>query len=114
MVTFKRGDVLRIDFEPVVGREQGGVRLALVVQNDVGNRYSPTTVVAAITTRPPSRPFPFIVELPEGTMPRRSFVDCAQVRTIDRARVLAQPLSHVDDATMRRVDDALKASLGLG
>lgn len=113
MVTLRRGDVLHIDFEPVVGSEQGGIRPALVVQNDVGNRYSPTTIVAAVTTRLPSRPFPFIVELPEGTLPRRSFVDCAQIRTIDHSRVIDRPISRVDPVTMLRVDEALAASLGL-
>ncbi|MDZ4169788.1 MAG: type II toxin-antitoxin system PemK/MazF family toxin [Coriobacteriia bacterium] len=113
MVTLKRGDVLRIDFEPVIGCEQGGVRPALVVQNDVGNRYSRTTIVAAITTKAPSRAFPFMVELPEGTLPRSSFVDCAQIRTIDLSRVTAQPMAHVDRVTMLRVDDALAASFGL-
>ena len=113
MVSLKRGDVVRIDFEPVVGCEQGGIRPALVVQNYVGNRFSPTTIVAAITTRPPSRPFPFIVELPDGTLPRRSFVDCAQIRTIDHSRVIDQPISQVDRDTMLKVDEALSASFGL-
>lgn len=113
MVRLKRGDVCWVDFEPVVGSEQGGVRPAVVVQNDVGNRFSPTTIVAAVTTKTVSKPFPFIVSLPPQALPRASAVDCAQIRTIDRARLRSEPIAHLDESVMREVDDALRASLGL-
>lgn len=112
-MTLRRGDVFLVDFDPVQGREQGGTRPALVVQNDVGNRYSPTTIVAAITTKYAGKPFPFLVTLPEGVLQRPSAVDCAQLRTIDRGRIRTSRLAHLDEPLMSAVDEALRASVGI-
>jgi mRNA interferase MazF len=108
-----RGEIFWADLEPTVGTEQGGVRPVLVVQNDVGNRFSPTTIIAAITSRLPSRDFPFLVRLDDGVLPRPSVVNCAQVRTVDKGRLKPEPLARLSDETMRLVDAALRVSLGL-
>lgn len=113
MVRAKRGDVCWVDFEPAVGSEQGGVRPAVIVQNDVGNRFSPTTIVAAVTTKSVGRSFPMVVTLPAALLPRPSAVNCAQIRVIDRARLRSEPIAHLDESVMRQVNDALRASLGL-
>lgn len=107
-----RGDVFWVELDPVCGSEQGGTRPAVVVQNDVGNRFAPTTVIATISTKIIGKAYPFVVTLPDETLPRPSAVDCAHVRTIDLSR-LGDRIAHLDADVMRRVDDALKASLGL-
>ena len=83
----KRGEIYWVEFDPVKGSEQGGLRPALVVQNDTGNRYSATTVVAAITRTVPPQPYPFVViiEPQESGLPERSTVNCAQLATIQQA-----------------------------
>lgn len=83
----KRGEIYWVEFDPVKGSEQGGLRPALVVQNDVGNCFSPTTVVAAITRTIPPRPYPFvvIVESAESGLPERSVVNCSQLATIQQS-----------------------------
>lgn len=113
MVTPRRGDVFWVTFDPVQGSEQGGHRPAVIVQNDVGNEFSPTTIVAAIASKAPSKPFPFVVAVPSGALPRESIVDCAHIRTVDRSRLSELPVAHLDADTMRLVDDALRSSLGL-
>ena len=109
----RRGDVFWVRFDPAEGSEQRGTRPAVVVQNDAGNRYSPNTIVGSVTTKFASKPYPFIVELPEGVLPRRSALDCAQIRTVGKGRLQGGPIAHLDAATMRAVDDAIRASLGL-
>jgi mRNA interferase MazF len=86
-VTVRRGEIYWVEFDPVKGSEQGGLRPALVVQNDVGNRFSPTTVVAAITRTIPPRPYPFVVvmEPAESGLPERSTVNCSQLATIQQS-----------------------------
>src|SRR5512137_370532 len=83
-MTVKRGEIYWVEFDPVKGSEQGGLRPALVVQNDTGNRKSPTTVVVAITRTLPAQPYPFVVviEAEESGLPARSTVNCAQIATI--------------------------------
>jgi mRNA interferase MazF len=108
-----RGDVYWTDLDPVTGSEMGRTRPALVVQNDGGNRASATTIVAAISSRYRARDYPFLVELPADALPRPSIVNCAQVRTVDKARLHTGRLATLDAATMARVDEALRASLGL-
>lgn len=108
-----RGEVYWTDLDPVTGSEIGKTRPALVVQNDGGNRASATTIVAAISSRYPDRDYPFLVGLPAGTLPRPSIVNCAQLRTVDRSRLRDGRLAALDAATMARVDEALRASLGL-
>ena len=110
----KRGDVFYADLNPVIGSEQGGVRPVLVVQNDIGNRYSPTTIVAAVTSRIKRAKLPTHVELPAspGNLTFDSVVLMEQLRTIDKARLL-QHVCTLDGDTMRKVNRAAEISLGL-
>ena len=110
----KRGEVYFADLNPVRGREQGGRRPVLIIQNDIGNRHSPVTIVAA---RPPAaahRPYPTEVRLAAGQsgLPKASAVLLNQIKTIDKDR-LEQRVGQLDAAAMRQVDEAIKTSLGL-
>jgi mRNA interferase MazF len=113
-VEVRRGDVFMADLDPVVGSEQGGVRPVLVIQNDVGNRHSPTVIVAAITSRLDKTPLPTHVRLggADSGLHRASVVLLEQIRTVDKRR-LGQRLAHLAGPVMRRVDQALRVSLGL-
>ncbi len=110
----RRGDVFFADLSPVVGSEQGGVRPVLVIQNDIGNKYSPTVIIAAITSQIDKAKLPTHVELraAEHGLERDSVVLLEQVRTIDKRR-LRERVAHVDGEVMARVDEALMISLGL-
>ncbi len=108
-----RGDIVSVDFEPVRGSEQGKVRPALVIQNDIGNRYSPTIIVAAITSGNQSRfDVNVLLKAPEGGLANDSIVLLNQIRTIDRAR-LGRRWGRVSPQIMAQVDEAIKISLGL-
>jgi len=122
----RRGDIYWVEFDPVKGSEQGGLRPALVVQHDVGNQYSPTTVVAAITRTVPPRPYPFVVVLEpsDSGLPERSAVNCAQLATIhqhgpesrlrpSRGQQEVRPIGQLSLTSMVEVDAALKYNLGL-
>lgn len=111
----RRGDIFYADLSPVVGSEQGGVRPVLVIQNDIGNRYSPTVIVAAVTSQIDKGRLPTHVELKAGEhgLERDSVVLLEQVRTIDKRR-LREKVAHLGEEVMRKVDDALRISLGLG
>ena len=110
----KRGEVYFADLNPVRGREQGGRRPVLIVQNDIGNRHSPVTIVAAITSSVAERPYPTEVRLMagEGGLPKDSAVLLNQIKTIDKDR-LERCLGQLDASAMRQVDEAIKISLGL-
>ena len=110
----KRGDIFYADLSPVVGSEQGGIRPVLVVQNDVGNRYSPTIIVAAITSQINKAKLPTHLELPgdEYGLSKNSVILAEQVRTIDKRR-LKEKIGHLDDALMTKIDNALKISFGI-
>ena len=110
----KRGDIYYADLSPVVGSEQGGVRPVLVVQNDVGNKYSPTIIIAAITSQINKAKLPTHIEInaPEYGLPKDSVVLLEQIRTIDKKR-LRERIGRFNDPMMRKVDDCLKISLGL-
>ncbi|KIL35758.1 PemK family transcriptional regulator [Cohnella kolymensis] len=110
----KRGDVFYADLSPVVGSEQGGVRPVLVIQNDIGNRFSPTVIVAAITAQIQKAKLPTHVEIEAKThgMERDSVVLLEQIRTIDKQR-LTDKITHLDEESMRKVDEALQISVGL-
>ena len=110
----KRGDVFYADLNPVIGSEQGGIRPVLVVQNDIGNHYSPTTIVAAVTSRIKRAKMPTHVELPasKGYLAMDSVVLLEQVRTIDRSR-LREKACVLDEETLEKVDRALEISFGL-
>jgi len=109
----RRGDLWWVDWEPGRGSEQRDRRPALVIQNDIGNTYSPTTIVASVTTRGP-RGLPILVPVSaaESGLPRDSFVNLAHVLTIDRNRLL-QRCGSVPAERMLEVDQALKISLGI-
>ena len=108
-----RGEVRWGDLDPIVGHEQAGRRPLLIVQNDAGNAASPTVIVASITSRKPSREYPFLVALPAGTLSRPSLVNCSQIRTVDKSRLSDEPIARLEPGTMAAVDDALRVSLGL-
>jgi mRNA interferase MazF len=113
MVTVLRGDVFWTRFDPVEGSGLAGLRPALVIQNDAGNRFSATTIVVGITTRFAHKDYPMIARLPEGALPKASAVNCAQIRTVDKTRLQGGRVAHLDGSTMLAVDAALRASLGL-
>ncbi len=110
----KRGDIYFADLSPVVGSEQGGVRPVLIIQNDVGNKYSPTVIVAAITSQIQKAKLPTHVEITakEHGLDRDSVVLLEQLRTIDKQR-LNERITHLVPELMQRVSDALLISLGL-
>ncbi len=110
----KRGDVYFADLSPVVGSEQGGFRPVLIIQNNIGNRFSPTVIVAAITAQIQKAKLPTHVEIPASAdgMERDSVVLLEQIRTLDKQR-LTEKITHLDENLMKRVNDALQISLGL-
>jgi len=110
----KRGDVYYADLSPVIGSEQGGIRPVLVVQNDIGNRYSPTVIVSAITSQINKAKLPTHIEISseDFSLPRDSVVLLEQIRTIDKKR-LKEKIGRFDKNLMGEVDDCLKISLGL-
>lgn len=114
MTAIKRGDIFYADLSPVVGSEQGGTRPVLIVQNDIGNQYSPTTIVAAITSQVSKAKLPTHVELDCEAcgLEKDSIVLAEQIRTIDKKR-LQEKVSSLDPAIMNKVNEALVISLGL-
>ena len=110
----KRGDIFYADLSPVVGSEQGGVRPVLVVQNDVGNKYSPTVIVAAITSQINKAKMPTHIELScdDYGLSKDSVVLMEQIRTIDKKR-LKEKIGHMDEEHTKNIDEALKISFGL-
>ena len=108
----KRGDIFYADLSPVVGSEQGGVRPVLVVQNDIGNKYSPTVIIAAITSQMNKVKLPTHVEVSaEFGLPKNSVVLLEQIRTIDKKR-LREKVGFTDKFFMKKVDEALLKSVG--
>ncbi|MBM7694590.1 mRNA interferase MazF [Peribacillus deserti] len=114
MIVVKRGDVYFADLSPVVGSEQGGTRPVLVIQNDIGNRFSPTVIVAAITAQIQKAKLPTHVEINAKRygFERDSVILLEQIRTIDKQR-LTDKITHLDEEMMKKVDDAVQISLGL-
>ena len=110
----KRGEVYYADLSPVIGSEQGGVRPVLVVQNNVGNKYSPTVIVAAITSQLTKAKLPTHIELNKDkyNLKKDSVVLLEQIRTLDKRR-LGEKVSSLDDMAMQKVDFALIISFGL-
>lgn len=109
-----RGDVFYADLNPVVGSEQGGVRPVLVIQNDIGNKYSPTVIVAAITSKIDKAKLPTHIEITASktNLEKDSVILLEQIRTIDKKR-LQRHVTHLDKETLMRVDEAVEISLGL-
>lgn len=111
----KRGDIFYADLRPVVGSEQGGIRPVLIIQNDTGNRHSPTVICAAITSKMNKAKLPTHVELRAKNyeLVKDSVILLEQVRTIDKKR-LREKVCHLDCDILKRVDEALLISLELG
>ena len=113
-MVIKRGDIFYADLRPVVGSEQGGVRPVLIIQNDVGNRHSPTVICAAITSKMNKAKLPTHIALDAGKyhLMKDSVILLEQIRTIDKSR-LKEKVCHLDDAILHRVNYALCISLAL-
>ena len=121
-MTVKRGDIYYADLSPVVGSEQGGLRPVLIIQNDVGNRYSPTVIAAAITSRLGKARLPTHIEVPRAScLPDQqdlsgltcdSVILLEQIRTLDKRR-LREKMGHLDEKVMKNVNDAIQISFGL-
>lgn len=113
-MSVKRGDIFYAELNPVVGSEQGGTRPVLIVQNDIGNEYSPTTIIAAITSQLEKAKLPTHVELAKEIcgLEKNSVVLLEQVRTIDKRRLKGKVAS-LDQELMKRINEALVISLGL-
>lgn len=111
----RRGDIYYADLSPVVGSEQGGMRPVLIVQNDVGNKHSPTVIAAAITSRMSKTRLPTHIDVyaDKVGLAKDSVILLEQIRTIDKKR-LGEKMGHLDDSLMREVDDAISISFGLG
>ena len=115
MNTVKRGEIYYADLSPVVGSEQGGVRPVLIVQNDVGNRHSPTVIAAAITSQKDKNHLPTHISVTGGTcgLAKNSIVLLEQVRTLDKTR-LKERMGQLDTGAMDQIDHALSVRFGLG
>lgn len=114
MEAIKRGDIYYADLSPVVGSEQGGIRPVLIVQNDVGNRYSPTVIAAAITSRTDKNRMPTHIDVhaDEYGLEKNSVILLEQIRTLDKKR-LREKMGHLDDDAMSQVNNAISVSFGL-
>ena len=110
----KRGDIFYADLSPVVGSEQGGVRPVLIVQNDTGNKHSPTVIAAAITSQVNKAKLPTHIEIEARTygLSKDSVILLEQVRTLDKRR-LREKMGRLDDSVMKQVDAAIAVSFGL-
>ena len=115
-MNIKRGDMFYADLSPVVGSEQGGIRPVLIIQNDLGNKYSPTVIAAAITSQTNKTKLPTHIEIRENTsgLKNNSVVLVEQIRTIDKSR-LKERIGHIDnDEIIGKINNALGVSFGLG
>ena len=114
-MTVKRGDIYYADLSPVVGSEQGGLRPVLIVQNDLGNKYSPTVIAAAITSQIGKTRLPTHIDVTADRfgLSKDSVILLEQIRPIDKQR-LKEKMGHLDDSVMKRVNDAIGVSFGLG
>lgn len=114
-MTVRRGDIFYADLSPVVGSEQGGIRPVLIVQNDIGNKFSPTVIAAAITSQrfKTNLPTHIRVNADGSGLAKDSIILLEQVRTLDKQR-LKEKMGNLPDADMTRVDRALSVSLGIG
>jgi mRNA interferase MazF len=113
-LTVKRGDIYYADLSPVVGSEQGGLRPVLIVQNDIGNKYSPTVIAAAITSRLGKAKLPTHIDVyaERFGLVKDSVILLEQIRTIDKTR-LREKMGHIDDILMQKVNNAITISFGL-
>lgn len=107
----QRGDVYYADLSPVVGSEQGGIRPVLIIQNDVGNRFSPTVIIAAITSKTHKTKIPTHIDVEEDFLAKDSIILLEQIRTIDKSR-LKQKIGRIGEETMSKVDHGIRLSVG--
>ncbi|MFO7446903.1 MAG: type II toxin-antitoxin system PemK/MazF family toxin [Ignavibacteriaceae bacterium] len=110
-----RGDIYLVNLDPVYGKEIAKARPAVIIQNNIGNKFSPVTIIAPISTvKEITRPLPIMVHLEkgEGGLKEESYIDCGQIRTVDKER-LVQKYSSLDKSRMNQVDTAIKISLSL-
>ena len=114
-MSVKRGDIYYADLSPVVGSEQGGLRPVLIIQNDVGNRYSPTVIAAAITSKMGKTRLPTHIDIfaDKAGLSKDSVVLLEQVRTLDKQR-LKEKMGHLDERLMGEINNAIAVSFGLG
>jgi mRNA interferase MazF len=114
-MNIKRGDIFYADLSPVVGSEQGGLRPVLIIQNDVGNKYSPTVIAAAITSRMSKTRLPTHIDVyaEKVGLAKDSVILLEQIRTLDKRR-LKEKMGHLDDSMMNEVNNAIAVSFGLG
>ncbi|MBQ8432559.1 MAG: type II toxin-antitoxin system PemK/MazF family toxin [Clostridia bacterium] len=114
-MSIRRGDIYYADLSPVVGSEQGGLRPVLIIQNDIGNRYSPTVIAAAITSRMSKARLPTHIDIyaERVGLQKDSVILLEQIRTLDKRR-LKEKMGHLDDAVMDHVNTAIAISFGLG
>lgn len=114
-MSIKRGDIYYADLSPVVGSEQGGLRPVLIIQNDIGNRYSPTVIAAAITSRMSKTHLPTHIDIfaEKAGLAKDSVVLLEQIRTLDKRR-LKEKMGHLDDEAMSVINSAIAVSFGLG
>ena len=115
MNTVRRGDIYYADLSPVVGSEQGGLRPVLIIQNDIGNRYSPTVIAAAITSRMSKTHLPTHIDVfaDRVGLAKDSVILLEQIRTLDKRR-LREKMGHLDEGMMNEVNMAIAISFGLG
>ena len=113
-MNIRRGDIYYADLSPVIGSEQGGLRPVLIVQNDVGNKYSPTVIAAAITSKMSKAKLPTHIDVfaNQVGLAKDSVILLEQIRTIDKQR-LKEKMGHLDDNVMNEVNDAITVSFGL-
>ena len=113
-IDVQRGDIFYADLSPVIGSEQGGIRPVLIIQNNTGNKYSPTVIAAAITSQMNKAKLPTHIEIGalEYGLQKDSVILTEQIRTLDKSR-LREKVGHVDNLLMYRVDRALTVSFGL-
>ena len=112
MKEIKRNEIYYADLNPVKGSEQGGIRPVLVIQNDTGNKHSPTTIVAAITSKEEKAKLPTHVEVDSCGVERKSLALLEQIRTIDKSRLIKY-VGKLDGATVKEINEAISISLGL-
>ena len=108
----KKGEMYYADLSPVVGSEQGGIRPVIILQNDKGNHYSPTTIIASVTSRKKKKHLPTHIKIKIPNSKRKSVVMLEQVRTIDKSR-LSEYIGKLDNGTMQKIDNAVKISFDI-
>lgn len=114
MLTIKRGDIVLVDLEPVKGSEQGKIRPALIIQNDISNQFSPTTIIAPITSKIYTKEYPtnVYVSKEESKLDKDSTIMLNQIRTIDKTRIIKK-ISSLNNYLMKKVELSIKISLSL-